>query len=68
MPESSPLRPLVPLDVAERLRQIEQSLEVLETMLVMVLDRLEHLGTLVRTDHYGVGRGGMTPEEHGRAG
>lgn len=48
--------------IVERLAAMEQALEDLETTLVVVVERLNQLAALYRTDHHGVGRGGMSNE------
>ena len=50
--------------IEQRLAAIEQALEDLETTLVVVVERLNRLLALYRTDHYGVGRGGQEESRH----
>lgn len=45
-----------------RLAAIEQALEDLETTLVVLIERFNRFAALYRTDHYGVGRGGVREE------
>lgn len=56
-----------PLQLDTRLRAIEQALDDLAMLLAAVVNRLSRLSlALERTDHYGLGRRGVDPEEEGR--
>lgn len=48
--------------IERRLATIEQALEDLETTLVVLVERFNQFAALYRTDHYGVGRGGVQEE------
>ena len=53
---------VVVVEQLHRLEAIEYALEDLETTLVVLVERFNQFAALYRTDHYGVGRGGVQEE------